>query len=104
MNGIIFQSSIVSEPFTREERSLSNKDELMPVRSITASPSQMAELELSFRRAWHDVNVLRSLDTSREVEHREWLAQIILALATTRPREDLVDLAVRQFIATVPAA
>ena len=76
----------------------------MPPRSLNATPAQFARLEACFQKAWEDVNVLRDLDAGREVEHREWLAQIVLALATSRPEKDVSDLAVHQFIASVPAA
>ncbi len=73
----------------------------MPFRSLTSSPSQLAQIEASFRSAWVDVNLLRVLDPARQAEHKEWLAQIILALATERPGIDTADLAVQQFLATV---
>jgi hypothetical protein len=76
----------------------------MPVRPLNSSPAHLAQLAFCFRRAWQDVNLLRTLETSRQDQHKEWLAQIILALATERPGSDITDLAVRQFINTVPAA
>jgi hypothetical protein len=79
------------------------QDGSMPFRSLNSTPAQLAHIDVNFRRAWHDVNLLRTLDAERQAEHKEWLAQIILALATEQPHMDIADLAVRQFIATVPS-
>ena len=75
----------------------------MPLRPLNSNPAQFSLLEANFQKAWNDVNILRDLDPGRDAENREWLAQIVLALTTSRPGKDVADLAVRQFLASVPA-
>ena len=76
----------------------------MPIRSLNSTPAQFALIEANFQSAWDDVNILRDLDPSRHTENRECLAQIVLALTTIRPGKDVTDLAVHQFIGSVPAS
>ncbi|RDJ24853.1 hypothetical protein DWF00_16660 [Bosea caraganae] len=76
----------------------------MPIRSITASPEELAGIGAAFNRAWSEISARDAASPSREASKKEWLAHIVLGLSVSVPQGNIAGAAVDQFVATVPTA